>query len=245
MDNEHIETSNATLNIEFHSKQINTIESDGNHIMKDSFEDPEQNIITQNNVNKISKRKKSTKKYTSKKCDYDTKSTRSKGNERYNKFRNSYLDKIKLPNPSRKESFMNFPRDYHLEKNPFVYSNILDVITKEKTDTVVDNSVKKSSSINTIFSVWCCMIGSGVINLPWAIKQAGIIPTLFLTPIYGAICFYTCYIILKTGIDAKDFSDTVAKYFGKKYGFYGRSLQILASILLMIGINFIFVLLIR
>jgi hypothetical protein len=235
-------TSNQNLNIEFHSKQINSVESDGNRILKYSDNDPE---INYNSQSKKNTRKKS--KIKDREKDLDANSTRSKGNERYNKFKNSYLDKIKLPNPSRKESFMNYPRDYHLEKNPFVYSNILDVITsnKEPSEHEEVKEPKKSSSINTIFSVWCCMIGSGVINLPWAIKQAGIIPTLFLTPIYGAICFYTCYIYLKTGINAKDFSDTVSKYFGKKYGFYGRSLQIIASILLMVGINFIFVLLIR
>jgi hypothetical protein len=133
------------------------------------------------------------------------------------------------------------PRNYFIEENPF---QLFNPFSKDE-DKHVSLKEKKNSSLATIFSIWSCMIGSGILSLPWAVKEAGIIPTIFITIIYGVINFYTCYIYVKTGLHAKDFSDVVAEYFGKKYGFFGRTLQIIGGTLITIGALFIFFLIIK
>ena len=89
------------------------------------------------------------------------------------------------------------------------------------------------------------MIGSGILSIPWAVKEAGIIPTIFLVLVWGFMNWYTCYIYVKTGLHAKDFSDTVAEYFGRKYGKYGRSVQVIGATFITLGAFFIFFLIVK
>jgi amino acid permease len=35
---------------------------------------------------------------------------------------------------------------------------------------------KKASSVITILSIWNCMIGSGIVSLPYTVYKSGIIP---------------------------------------------------------------------
>ena len=157
-----------------------------------------------------------------------------------------YYLKLKANAPQKRDSFLKLPKVYYIEQNPFIYSTLLKLLAPECEEEIDGDDVKriKVPSIITVFSIWSCMNGTGVLSLPWSIKQAGIIPSIFITFIYGVISYYTCYIYIKTGLKSKDFSDTVAKYFGRNYGFYGRSLQIMSSIIMNLGALFIFLLII-
>lgn len=151
---------------------------------------------------------------------------------------------IKEEEKERARSFSNVegPQNYYIEDNIFTLFNPLDLVGKDKGTSIKE---RKTSSIATIFSIWSCMIGSGLLSLPWAVKEAGLIPTLIICFIYGLINFYTCYIYVKTGLHAKDFSDTVAEYFGKRYGFYGRSIQIIGNMLISLGALFCLFLIVK
>jgi amino acid permease len=98
------------------------------------------------------------------------------------------------------------------------------------------------------------MIGSGVVSLPYAAKQAGIIPFICkfkYLPIIGfnilffLLCFYTCNVISKTGGSDNDYSDTVHAYLGRRYGYVGRVLQIVFSMAINVMGGFIYFLIIK
>ena len=128
-----------------------------------------------------------------------------------------------------------------LEENPFQFMNIIELFGSSKEI----KKEKKMSSIGTIFSIWSCMIGSGILSIPWATKEAGIIPTVIINLFFCLLLWYTAYIYVKTGLHAEDFSVTVANYFGKKYGNFGRILQIMGGTLITIGACFVFFLIIK
>lgn len=147
-----------------------------------------------------------------------------------------YFNKIRTSMPTQEENFLEIPKEYEID-NPFLPAYLVGLLDDKKPE---EGKSKKVSSMVTIFSVWCCMIGSGILSIPWAFKQAGIIPAFFITIIYAVISFYTCYIYLKTGLDENDFSDTVARFLGRKYGFLGRIVQIIGSISINLGAVYIY-----
>ena len=59
------------------------------------------------------------------------------------------------------------------------------------------------------------------------------------------ICFYTSRIVVKTGGKDSDYSDTVSRYFGKRFGFAGRILQIVFNLSINLGAAFIYFLIIK
>lgn len=118
-------------------------------------------------------------------------------------------------------------RPYALDANFFHYGGL-------------DNKKGKVSSIITILSVWNCMIGSSTVSMPKCIHDAGIIATIIFNIIMMAIAFYTARIVVITGGRDKDFSDTVERYFGKKFGKVGRYAQIIFNFLLNLGAVFIY-----
>jgi len=63
--------------------------------------------------------------------------------------------------------------------------------------------------------------------------------------VYFLICYYTAVTICKTGIEDNDFSDTIEKYLGKKFGPYGRYFQVIFSIMLNVGATYIYFLIIK
>jgi sodium-coupled neutral amino acid transporter 9 len=107
------------------------------------------------------------------------------------------------------------------------------------------SSTKKNKSIVTILSVWNTMIGSGIVSIPYYSRYAGIIPTILLNIVFGLICYYTCQVIVKTGGKDSDYSDTVHRYFGEKYGKFGRSIQVIFNLLINVGASFIYFLIIK
>ena len=158
-----------------------------------------------------------------------------------------------IKNSPRSRSFdetnIREPKNHYLKEAPFkIFGlNLYDDTegSDDDEDSIDEKKQKKSSSIATSFSIWSCMIGSGLLSIPWAVKDAGIIPTIVFTIVYGLMMWYTAYIYVKTGLHAKDFSDTVANYFGRKYGFIGRILQIAGATLITVGATFVFFLIIK
>lgn len=61
------------------------------------------------------------------------------------------------------------------------------------------------------------MAGTGIVTMPWAFQQSGIILGVILTFIAFIISFYTCYLVIKTAGDDIDYTETLKRYFGK-YG---------------------------
>ncbi len=108
-----------------------------------------------------------------------------------------------------------------------------------------DVSSKKNKSLVTILSVWNTMIGSGIVSIPYYSRYAGIIPTIILNIIFGLICYYTCQVIVKTGGKDNDYSDTVNRYLGERYGKFGSTIQIVFNLLINVGAAFIYFLIIK
>ena len=123
------------------------------------------------------------------------------------------------------------------------------------TDTTLDKikdkkpKSKKVSSIQTIFSIWNTMIGSTIVSLPFNVYCAGIIPTIVIGLLYGFICYFTCYIVVKLGGKEEEYANIVYNYFdygfGKKYAKMGRVLQITFNLMINIGATIVYFLIIN
>lgn len=74
----------------------------------------------------------------------------------------------------------------------------------------------KHGSFTTIFSCWNAMAGTGIVTMPWAFQQSGILLGLILTFIAFVISFYTCYLVIKTAGSDIDYTDTLRRHFGQK-----------------------------
>ena len=108
---------------------------------------------------------------------------------------------------------------------------------------------KKVSSIQTIFSIWNTMIGSTIISLPYNVYCAGIIPTIVIGLLYGFICYFTCYIVVKLGGKEEEYAKVVYNYFdygfGKRFAKIGKVLQITFNLMINIGATMIYFLIIN
>lgn len=60
------------------------------------------------------------------------------------------------------------------------------------------------------------MMGATLMTLPWAFENAGLVASLIMLSIVGAVSYYTCFLILDWGFHGKftDFSDVCAYYLG-------------------------------
>jgi hypothetical protein len=137
-----------------------------------------------------------------------------------------------------RDTFIQSPQQYWLSSNLFSIAPDLSILIF----TLGEKEHKNASSILTIFSIWNCMIGSGVVSLPNVAKQAGIIPFIckilnyiVFNILFFFLCFYTCNVISKTGGHDNDYSGTVHSYLVKKYGYMVRVLQIVFSIAINLG----------
>ena len=65
------------------------------------------------------------------------------------------------------------------------------------------------------------MCGTGLVTIPWAYQQSGIVLGIFLTFVAFAFSFYTCFLVLKTAGNDIDYTDTLWKQFGKKGWTFG------------------------
>lgn len=60
-----------------------------------------------------------------------------------------------------------------------------------------------------------------------------------------AICYYTARIVVITGSKDKDYADTVFRYFGKRFGKYGKYVQIIFNLLMNLGGSLIIFIIIK
>jgi len=84
------------------------------------------------------------------------------------------------------------------------------------------------------------MVGTGLVTIPWAYSQSGIVLGLLLTFLAFVISFTTQYFIMKTAGNDIDYTDTLKKTFGRKGWYFG---MILFIIMLTIPIIILFQLL--
>ena len=63
------------------------------------------------------------------------------------------------------------------------------VLIRVPGDTDYDTG--KHGSLTTIFSVWNAMVGTGLLTLPWAFSQGGMLTSLFLTFLAFVLSFMT------------------------------------------------------
>ena len=124
--------------------------------------------------------------------------------------------------------------------------------TEEKLLNVEEEKpkeTKKVGSIQTIFSIWNTMIGSSIVSIPYNVYCAGIIPTVIIGLVYGYICYFTCYVVVRLGCKEEEYGNVVYNYFnygfGKKYAQIGRIMQITFNLMINIGATFVYFLIIN
>lgn len=126
------------------------------------------------------------------------------------------------------------PNDNLVEDNSLNYLN-----NNNDNNPNQDEEPRKVNSFSTILSIWNTMIGSSTVSLPYNVYNSGIIPAIFLSAIYGLICFYTCKVYIDLGSKHPDFAITIEKYFkkvlGDKVAKIGKFIQILFCILITLG----------
>lgn len=87
------------------------------------------------------------------------------------------------------------------------------ILTKVPGD--IDHQTGKHGSLTTIFSVWNAMVGTGLVTIPWAFAQSGLVYGLSLTFLSFVVSFTTQYFVMKSAGTDLDFTDTLKKQFGK------------------------------
>ena len=60
------------------------------------------------------------------------------------------------------------------------------------------------------------MVGSGLMTIPWAFSQSGLVLGVFLSFVAFVIAFTTQYFTFKAAGDDLDFTFTMEKYFGRR-----------------------------
>lgn len=160
----------------------------------------------------------------------------------------SEVEKNQNGNNDQKEELINSKTERESDTSNVkldISDNTL-VQIKEMED---ESHSKKVSSIQTIFSIWNTMIGSTIVSLPNASYEAGIIPTIIICLVYGFICYYTCYIVVKLGGKEEEYANVVFIYFdygfGKKHAKAAKIFQITFNLMINIGATFIYFLIIN
>ena len=59
------------------------------------------------------------------------------------------------------------------------------------------------------------MAGTGMVTIPWAYQESGIVLGSILTFVAFSISFFTCYLVVLTAGTDIDYTDTLKRYFGK------------------------------
>ena len=75
----------------------------------------------------------------------------------------------------------------------------------------------KHGSLTTIFSVWNAMVGTGLVTIPWAYSQSGLVLGILITFTTFLVSFFTCFLVIKSAGDDGDYTDTLKKYMGKTW----------------------------
>ena len=130
---------------------------------------------------------------------------------------------------ANKESFLKLPQ-HLLQESEYIVSIPFDK----------DSETGKHGSLTNVFSCWNGMVGSGLVTIPWAYSQSGIVLGLMLTVLAFVISFSTQYYVMKAAGNDLDYTDTLKKTFGRRGWYFG---MILFIIMLFIPIIILFQLL--
>uniref|UniRef100_A0A4W3KJ33 Neutral amino acid transporter 9 n=1 Tax=Callorhinchus milii TaxID=7868 RepID=A0A4W3KJ33_CALMI len=100
------------------------------------------------------------------------------------------------------------------------------------------DGVGTNSSMVTIFAIWNTMMGTSILSIPWAMKQAGFTLGIILIILMGLLLLYCCYRVVKSR-NTINFVDTsswefidVCKYY---FGSFGQWSSLLFSMISLIG----------
>ncbi|VDP88116.1 unnamed protein product [Echinostoma caproni] len=138
-----------------------------------------------------------------------------------------------------------------LERNNVVYllTDSLDGTNDSGVDSPGDSSDMKAesegpkqNSIVTIFSIWNTMMGTSILAMPWALKEAGFGFGIFLILFVAGIACYTAYLTIKTTDDLRiikkiskntflDLTDACEYHLGKA----GRIISLVFSQISLLG----------
>jgi amino acid permease len=77
----------------------------------------------------------------------------------------------------------------------------------------------KLTSMETTFSCWNTMLGSGIVTLPWTFYHSGVVLGSIISFLSFAASLRSCIIILRLTGPKDDFYDTMRKYWGMP-GYY-------------------------
>ena len=114
-----------------------------------------------------------------------------------------------------------------------------DIIHKEilsERDSVPKKE-KRHGPLTNIFSCWNAMVGTGLVTIPWAYSESGIVLGTILTIVAFVIAFTTQYYIMVTAGSDIDYTDTLKRTFGTK-GFYIGMVTYIIVLMLPITIYF-------
>jgi sodium-coupled neutral amino acid transporter 9 len=70
------------------------------------------------------------------------------------------------------------------------------------------------ASVTTAFSAWNAMAGMGMVSMPWAFQQAGIVLGCILTVVAFLLSYATCWIYVQTAGKDIDYTITMRKAMG-------------------------------
>jgi hypothetical protein len=110
---------------------------------------------------------------------------------------------------ANRQSFLLMPEN-KLDESMFV--------TPVPLDT---DSSGKHGSLTNIFSCWNGMVGTGLVTIPWAYSQSGILLGLALTFLAFVISFATQFFVMKAAGNDLDYTETLKKTFGKRGWYFG------------------------
>lgn len=112
-------------------------------------------------------------------------------------------------------TFLGLPVN-HLEESEF--------LTQVPGD--FDAESGKHGSVTNIFSCWNGMVGTGLVTIPWAYSESGIILGVLLTIAAFIVSFTTQYFVMKAAGEDSDYTETLKKTFGKRGWYMGMSIFI-------------------
>jgi len=109
----------------------------------------------------------------------------------------------------------------------------------EKLEQEEKNEKKgKNSSLTTILSIWNCIMGSGLLTMPWAFEKAGFAQTMVIMVLCGLMCYYTAYLCIKLadyqrkkGEPLPEFQTVCKIYLGP----WGEYIALFAADIIVIG----------
>ncbi|XP_067889265.1 neutral amino acid transporter 9 isoform X1 [Heterodontus francisci] len=120
------------------------------------------------------------------------------------------------------------------EEEIYVYSPLGSALQFESST----DGFGKNPSIVTIFSIWNTMMGTSILSLPWAVKEAGFTLGIILLILMSMLMLYCCYRVL-TSRQTVAHADTsnwefpdVCKYY---FGSFGQWSSLLFSLISLFG----------